>query len=131
MLTVRPWPDRRKERVAAVMPRDQQATQYGGFILSISSEWDVVVASPIGQQKSLLTLIVDGSTVTGTDAGSMGTWELKDGKASGNQLSWAADITKPMAMRVETEVTVDGDKLEGFIKAGAFGKFKLTGTRRA
>ena len=99
--------------------------------MSISGQWDVVVASPIGQQKSVLTLNVDGSKLTGTDAGSMGTWELKDGKASGNQLSWAADITKPMAMRVETEVTVDGDKLEGFVKAGAFGKFKLTGTRRA
>jgi hypothetical protein len=103
----------------------------GRFILSISGQWDVVVASPLGQQKSLLTLNVDGTTVTGTDAGSYGTWELKDGKVAGNQLSWATDITKPMPMRVETEVRVDGDKLEGFIKAGAFGKFKLTGAKRA
>jgi hypothetical protein len=103
----------------------------GEFIMSISGQWDVVVASPIGQQKSLLTLKVEGSTVTGSDASSMGTWELKEGKAAGNQLSWVEDITKPMPMRVETEVTVDGDKLEGFIKAGAFGKFKLTGTKRA
>lgn len=99
--------------------------------MSIRSEWDVVVASPIGQQKTLLTLDIDGVVVTGTDAGSSGTWELKEGKASGNQLSWAADITKPMPMRIETEVTVDGDKMEGFIKAGAFGKYKLTATKRA
>jgi hypothetical protein len=111
--------------------RTNRQLNTGEFILSISGQWDVVVASPMGQQKSLLTLNVDGSSVTGTDAGSMGTWELKEGKVAGNQLSWAADIPKPMAMRVETEVTVDGDKLEGFIKAGAFGKFKLTGTRRA
>jgi hypothetical protein len=130
MLAVRvAWQSHRESLLSCRGTNRQLNT--GEFILSISSEWDVVVASPIGQQKSLLTLIVNGSTVTGTDAGSMGTWELKDGKASGNQLSWAADITKPMAMRVETEVTVDGDKLEGFVKAGAFGKFKLTGTKRA
>jgi hypothetical protein len=99
--------------------------------MSVKSEWDVVVASPLGQQKTLLTLNIDGSALTGTDAGSTGTWELKEGKVSGNQLSWAADITKPMPMRIETEVTVDGDKMDGFIKAGSFGKYKLTGTKRA
>ena len=58
--------------------------------MSISGEWDVVVASPIGQQKTLLTLKVDGAVVTGTDAGSSGTWELKEGTASGQSTELGA-----------------------------------------
>ncbi len=95
----------------------------------VDGQWNVVVVSPMGDQKSLLTLTSNGETLTGTTVGASETSELKEGEIKGNQLSWKTDITKPIALRVETVVLVDGDRLEGTAKAGMFGSFKLTGTR--
>jgi hypothetical protein len=40
-------------------------------------------------------------------------------------------MTVPMPMTLEGEATVDGDTITGGVKAGAFGTFPMTGTRKA
>jgi hypothetical protein len=99
--------------------------------MSIDGDWDVVVKSPMGEQKSVLTLHADGTTLTGSDKGTGASNEVKDGKISGDVLTWSVDVTTPMKMKIEIEVTVDGDKFAGTAKAGMFGKFPMTGTKRA
>jgi hypothetical protein len=98
--------------------------------MSIDGDWDIVVKSPLGEQKSVVTLHADGARLTGSEKGDGGANEVKDGKINGNVLSWAVDVTTPMNMRIDIEVTVDGDKFAGTAKAGMFGKFPITGTRR-
>ncbi|MFM5949047.1 MAG: hypothetical protein ACKOPM_07445, partial [Novosphingobium sp.] len=74
---------------------------------------------------------VDGDTFSGTNAGAMGSMEMENGKVDGNKLTWTMKMTVPMPMTLEGEATVDGDTITGTVKAGAFGSFPLSGTRKA
>jgi len=99
--------------------------------MSIDGKWDVTVNSPMGVQKSVLTLKTEGGKLTGTNAGQMGSLEVKNGKVDGNRLTWTMDMTKPFAIELEVEATVNGDTIEGSIKAGGFGSSPMKGTRQA
>jgi hypothetical protein len=55
--------------------------------------------------------------------------EIANGKADGNNVSWSISITSPMPMTLEHSGAVDGDKISGNVKAGAFGSFPFSGTR--
>lgn len=98
--------------------------------MSVAGVYDCVTKSPMGDQKSVLTLEVDGDTVTGSNVGAQGSLELEDGKADGDSASWTMNMTVPMPMKLEANVTVDGDALSGTVKAGAFGEMAMTGTRQ-
>ena len=97
--------------------------------MSVAGTYDCVAKTPMGDQKSKLTVNVDGDSWTGQNAGQMGSLDVVDGKVAGNTLTWKMNMTVPMPMTLECEATVDGDALTGTIKAGAFGAFPLTGTR--
>jgi hypothetical protein len=99
--------------------------------MSVAGTYECVTKTPMGDQKSDLTIVVDGDTFTGTNAGSQGTLELENGKVDGNKLTWTMKMTVPMPMTLEGEATVDGDTITGGVKAGAFGTFPLNGTRKA
>ncbi len=99
--------------------------------MSVAGVYDCVTKSPMGDQKSVLTLEVDGDTVTGTNAGGTGSMDVEDGKVDGNSASWTMNMTVPMPMKLEANVTVDGDELTGTVKAGAFGEMAMTGTRQS
>lgn len=97
--------------------------------MSVAGSYECVLKSPMGDQKSTMTVNVDGDTWTGTNTGAQGALEITDGKVEGNTLTWSMSITVPMPMTLEGTATVDGDTLSGSVKAGAFGSFPLTGTR--
>jgi hypothetical protein len=96
----------------------------------VDGTYDVTVKSPLGDQKSTLTVKSDGATFTGTNAGAMGSDDVS-GEVSGNTLTWKQSITVPMPMTLDMTATVEGDTLSGTVGAGAFGSFPLTGTRTA
>ena len=97
----------------------------------VDGSWDCVVKSPMGDQKTTMTVNSDGGSFTGTVSGAMGSVDIADGKVDGNNLSWKQSITVPMPMTLDCTATVDGDTLTGQVGAGAFGSFPLTGTRSA
>lgn len=97
----------------------------------IDGTYDVTVKSPMGAQDAVLTVKTDGSAWSGSQVGSTGTIDITDGVVDGNTLKWVSKITSPMAMTLENEATIDGDALTGSVKAGAFGSFPMTGTRKA
>ena len=99
--------------------------------MSVAGVYECVTKSPMGDQTSTLTLEVDGDTVTGTNVGAQGSLDIEDGKVDGNSASWTMNMTVPMPMKLEANVTVDGDALTGTIKAGAFGEMAMTGTRKS
>ncbi|MDE2411921.1 MAG: hypothetical protein KGM18_09135 [Sphingomonadales bacterium] len=98
--------------------------------MSVAGTYECVTKTPMGDQKSDVTINVDGDTFTGTNAGAMGTMEMENGKVDGNKLTWTMKMTVPMPMTLEGEATVDGDTITGSVKAGAFGSFPLNGTRK-
>ena len=99
--------------------------------MSVAGQYDCVTKSPMGDQKSVLTVNVDGDSWTGSNAGQMGSLDITDGKVDGNTLTWTMDMIVPMPMKLEGTATVDGDTITGQIKAGAFGTMAMSGTRKA
>ena len=99
--------------------------------MSVEGVYDCVTQSPMGAQDSVLTVNVDGDTVTGTNEGAQGSMDIEEGKVDGNSMNWVMNMTVPMPMKLEASVTVDGDQLTGTVKAGAFGDMPITGTKRS
>lgn len=95
----------------------------------VDGTWAVTVNSPIGEQKSNVTLVSNGPVLTGTSEGPGGSDAVQDGKVEGNSVSWKTDIKVPMPMTLEFSGTIDGDAIMGNVKAGAFGSFPFTGIR--
>ncbi|MCH7629362.1 MAG: hypothetical protein IH997_11735, partial [Proteobacteria bacterium] len=81
--------------------------------MSISGTYECVTKSPMGEQKSNLTIVADGDSFTGTNAGPMGSVDIADGKIDGNTLTWSMKLTSPMPMTLEGKATVDGDSFAG------------------
>lgn len=98
--------------------------------MSVAGTYECVTKTPMGDQKSDVTIVVDGDSFTGSNVGAMGSMELENGKVDGNKLTWTMKMTVPMPMTLEGEATVDGDTLTGSVKAGAFGSFPMNGTRK-
>lgn len=99
--------------------------------MSIAGNWDCVTKTPMGDQKSVLTLTVDGNTFTGVNAGAMGSMEIAGGEINGDTITWKMEMKVPMPMTLKGTATVDGDTLTGSVNAGAFGNMAITGTRQA
>lgn len=96
----------------------------------VDGTYDVVVKSPLGDQKSTLTVKSEGSTFTGTNSGAMGSSDVS-GEVNGNTLTWKQQMTVPMPMTLDMNVVIEGDTVSGNVGAGAFGTFPLTGSRVA
>ncbi len=97
--------------------------------MSVAGSYDCVVKSPMGDQKSTLTVNVDGDTWSGTNSGAQGSLDVYEGKVDGNTLTWKMDMKVPMPMTLEGTATVDGDSITGSVKAGMFGSMPMSGTR--
>jgi hypothetical protein len=99
--------------------------------MSVAGSYDCVTKSPMGDQKSIFSVVpgADGTSFTGTNAGGMGTLEVLDGKIDGDTLSWRMEMTVPMPLTLNATATIDGDTLTGTVNAGAFGDMPMTGTR--
>lgn len=95
----------------------------------VNGKWNVTMNTPMGAQKSTLTLTVNGAALTGKMEGAQGALDVQNGKADGNDVSWTADLTQPMPIKLEFSGKVDGDKISGNVKLGAFGNASFAGTR--
>lgn len=96
----------------------------------VDGAYDCITKTPMGDQSSVFTVVSSGDTFHGTNAGPLGSLDVKDGKVDGNMLTWRMDMVMPMPMTLECEAIVDGDSLTGTIQAGAFGVMAMSGTRR-
>ena len=70
----------------APAPRPMPAPQTEGSAMSIDGAWNLVIKSPMGDQKSTLTAKAVGSTLRGTMSGAGGQSELENGKVEGDQV---------------------------------------------
>jgi hypothetical protein len=95
----------------------------------LSGKYDCVTKSPLGDLKTVLTVVADGASFTGNNSGAQGSMDITDGKVDGNTLSWTMDMKVPMPMTLECTAVIEGDTLTGGVKAGAFGTSPMSGTR--
>jgi len=97
--------------------------------MSADGSWNVTMNTPMGAQKATLVLSTAGGKLTGQMKGPQGALELLDGKIDGDTLTWAANMTQPMPIKLEFTGKVAGDKIAGNVKLGAFGNASFEGTR--
>src|ERR1700760_95542 len=97
--------------------------------MSVDGTWTVTVNSPMGPQPSSLTLQGEGGPRAGTQSAKANAQPIVNGKVDGDPVTWSNSITTPFPMTLEFTGKVDGDTLNGSVKAGSFGNFPFTGTR--
>lgn len=97
--------------------------------MTVAGTYEVVTKTPMGDQKSTLTVNVSGDAFTGSNVGPMGSLDITDGKVDGQTIIWSSKITTPMPMTLDCKATIDGDAISGTVKAGMFGSFPLNGSR--
>jgi hypothetical protein len=83
----------------------------------------------MGAQPSTLTVTADGGALTGTQSAQGNTQPIANGKIDGDTVTWSNSITTPFPMTLEFTGKLDGDTLNGNVKAGSFGSFPFTGKR--
>jgi hypothetical protein len=83
----------------------------------------------MGAQEASLTLKTEGDKLTGKASGRAGEMAITDGKVSGNNAKFSMSVQQPFPMTLEYDLTVEGDKISGMVKAGSFGSFPATGVR--
>jgi hypothetical protein len=106
--------------------------QYGrNAHMSATGKWEITMNTPMGAQPATLELEENDSTLTGTmtAAAAPGPLEVTDGTVDGDNLTWKAALTQPMPINLEFSATVDGDKISGTAKLGAFGDASFEGAR--
>jgi len=96
--------------------------------MSVDGNWKTTINSPMGVQEGSLSIASSGDTFTGKMESRQGAQDIS-GKVDGNNLTWTSSITQPFPITLEFNVTVDGDKMSGQVKAGSFGSSPLTGVR--
>jgi hypothetical protein len=96
----------------------------------IEGRWDATVQSPMGAQKSVMTLTSSGDGFSGTSTGPMGDAEISDGKVDGDTVTFTMKISKPFPMSMKGEAKLDGDSLTGQVDTGSFGKMAISATRQ-
>jgi hypothetical protein len=98
---------------------------------AIDGQWDSVAQSPMGEQRSVLTLTSkDDGSFAGTNSGALGSLDITDGKLLGDQLSFLMELKVPFPMTLTCEAVLSGDTIEGTLDTGAFGKFPVKATRK-
>jgi hypothetical protein len=96
--------------------------------MSVDGNWKITLSTPMGPQVMTTQITTQGDTFTGKTESPMGAQEIS-GKVAGDTLTWSASITSPMPMTLEFQAKVEGDKMTGNCKLGAFGTAGLTGER--
>jgi hypothetical protein len=96
-----------------------------------TGNWNLEAVTPFGSQALTLELVTAGSAVTGAASVGSTSVPIRDGRLTGDQLTFEIDVTDPMELTLAAKLTIDGDTLRG--KAKAKGKLfpaaKVTGTR--
>ncbi len=97
--------------------------------MAVDGKWNMVMKTPMGEQKAELTLKQEGSALTGEMSSDAGATTLEDGKIDGDSVSWVAKVTSPMSVTLEFDGKAEGDTISGNVKLGAFGSSSFTAER--
>ncbi len=97
--------------------------------MAVDGNWNLVMSTPMGERKTMLSLKNAGGTLTGTQDADGNSAEIFDGTANGDDVAWKVSITNPMPLTLEFSGKVSGDSMSGEMGIGPMGSFPFTGTR--
>jgi hypothetical protein len=102
--------------------------------MSVEGTWHLHIDSPLGKQHADVTLTQSSDGSWQGQAHDLGSGEdsaMTGISVQGDKVSWQQQITKPMKLKLNYNLTLDGDRLTGKVKAGLFPSSKVVGERAA
>ena len=96
--------------------------------MPIEGKWNVVIKTPMGDQKGGLSLKQEGDALTGEMSSPFGDVSVDDGRVAGNELTWKTSVTKPMALTLAFTGTLEDGGISGKVKLGSFGVSTFSAT---
>jgi hypothetical protein len=97
--------------------------------MSVDGLWNISVKTPMGVQRGVLDLRTQSGQLQGKLTNNLGEMPIEDGRIEGDRLLFLLKMTKPIRMTFEHDVTVDGDRMTGTVKAGFLGSAPFSGER--
>jgi len=97
--------------------------------MTADDDWDLVVTTPLGERRGVLSLRTEGNTLYGSQMADGNSIEIFDGVVDGTALSWKVSITDPMPLTLKFSGSIDGDELSGTVVLGEFGNSTFLGKR--
>lgn len=97
--------------------------------MHFEGKWDIVITTPIGQQKVRLAIRDADGRLAGAATQGDETVPFQNVIVDGERLRWTQDVAKPFPLSIKFDVTVRGDVMSGTAKAGVFPTSKLSGQR--
>ena len=96
---------------------------------TVDGTWNVETKTPMGPKMAKMTFRTEGDTLLGECVNDDETVEVLDGTFDGTTAKWTLKLHKPFPMTGTHEAMVDGDVIEGTMKAMGQ-KMKIRGTRQ-
>ncbi|MGW1952987.1 hypothetical protein ACWCPI_09495 [Streptomyces sp. NPDC001920] len=97
--------------------------------MSIAGDWQIQVHTPKGDFEWVLSIVETADAFTGTLDMVESKVALEEGAVDGDQLTWKSTLRKPQVLRFSGRATVDGDRIRGEFRMGAFGTRSFGGRR--
>jgi len=96
--------------------------------MSFSGKWNITMKTPMGDREAVLDLTQDGDAITGEATADGNATPVKNGRIEDGRAKFEMDLTSPMPITLEFDVSADGGAMEGNVKLGMFGNSAVTGT---
>jgi quinohemoprotein ethanol dehydrogenase len=113
---------------AALINKARAAAASNARPADFSGTWNIVIQTPVGPQKAVMTLSVNGNLLTGKVTADQGTMDVAGAVANG-RAKFSGKASMPMPITVSYDVTVKDGEMTGENANGPFGSFPLTGAR--
>jgi len=97
--------------------------------MTADGDWDLVVTTPLGERRGLLSLRAVGNTLYGSQMADGNSTEIFDGVVDGTALSWKLSITDPMPLILKFSGSINEDQLNGTVVLGEFGNSTFSAAR--
>jgi quinohemoprotein ethanol dehydrogenase len=112
----------------ALLDRTHAAKTSNAKPQDFAGRWAIVIQTPVGAQKAIMDLKVNGNVVTGAVSAEQGTVQIAGAIANG-RAKMQGKASLPMPITVAYDVTVRDGELTGDNADGPFGTFPLLGAR--
>jgi quinohemoprotein ethanol dehydrogenase len=112
----------------ALLDRLQTAEASSAVPADFAGRWSIVIQSPIGPQKAVMDLQVNGSAVAGRVTADQGAVDVTGAVANG-RVKLEGKASMPMPITIGYDLTVRNGELSGENSNGPFGTFAVTGER--
>lgn len=97
--------------------------------MSLTGKWNLTIKAPTGAMDTVLEIREENGVLTGVQSGQGASTEIPKVEVEGNEIFWTSQISRPMKMKLEFNGSLEGDTINGKVKAGVMGKYPFTATR--